>query len=41
MVTIMDRGQGFAPLNSPNHRSRLAMIARLGELEKLVIWYAR
>ena len=41
IVTIMDRGQGYAPLSSVNHRSRLAMITRLGELDKLVVWYAR
>lgn len=41
MVTIMDRGQGYAPLCSANHRSRLAMITRLGELDRLVVWYAR
>lgn len=41
IVTIMDRGQGYAPLNSANHRSRVAMLSRLGALERLAMWYAR
>jgi lysine-N-methylase len=41
IVTILDRGQGFAPLTSTNHRSRIAMLARLGALERLAMWYAR
>jgi lysine-N-methylase len=41
MVTIMDRAQGYAPLMARNHRSRIAILARMGQLERLAMWYAR
>jgi lysine-N-methylase len=41
IVTIMDRGQGYAALTSSNHRSRIKMLARLDALEQLAVWYAR
>lgn len=41
IVTIMDRGQGYAPLQSTQHRSRISTLAKLSELERLVVWYAR
>lgn len=41
IVTIMDRGQGYAPLISANHRSRIAVFARLQAIEQLAAWYAR
>jgi lysine-N-methylase len=41
IVTAMDRGQGYAPLVGRQHRRRIANLAQLGELERLVIWYAR
>ncbi|HUG70716.1 MAG TPA: YkgJ family cysteine cluster protein [Pirellulaceae bacterium] len=41
MVTIMDRGQGHQPLAGPQHRRRVAMIARSGELERMIVWYSR
>jgi hypothetical protein len=41
MVTIMDRAQGYAPLASANHRSRVATLARLGAIEQLAVWYSR
>ena len=41
IVTALDRGQGYGPLAGSKQRSRLNMLARLGELENLVAWYAR
>lgn len=41
MVMIMDRGQGYAPLTSASHRSRLHALSRLGAIQMLVAWYAR
>lgn len=41
VVTIIDRGQGVASLGGPQHRRRVAMIARDAGLEKLIAWYAR
>ena len=40
IVVALDRGQGFASLTGPLHRMRLQMLAS-GELERLVVWYAR
>ena len=40
MVTIIDRGQGQRALIGPNHRRRVSIIARSGELERLIVWYA-
>lgn len=41
MVTIIDRGQGHEPLTGSHHRRRVSMIARSGELERMIVWYAR
>ncbi len=41
IVCALDRSQGYGPLTANNHRSRLAMLATNGELERLVVWYAR
>jgi hypothetical protein len=41
IVTILDRGQGYAPLRSAQHRARISTLAKLGDLERLVVWYAR
>ncbi|MFZ5828638.1 MAG: hypothetical protein ACOY3P_01050, partial [Planctomycetota bacterium] len=40
-VAAIDRGQGFALFTSARHRRRLNLLARNGELERLVIWFAR
>ena len=40
IVVSLDRGQGFASLTGPLHRFRLQMLSS-GELERLVVWYAR
>ncbi|MCB9936641.1 MAG: YkgJ family cysteine cluster protein [Planctomycetaceae bacterium] len=41
IVTIMDRGQGHEPLIGSQHRRRVSMIASSGELERMIVWYAR
>jgi Fe-S-cluster containining protein len=41
IITALDRGQGYAPLSGGKQRSRLKILARLEELERLVVWYAR
>ena len=41
VVGAIDRGQGYAPLAGRRHRTRLARLARLGELARVVAWYAR
>jgi hypothetical protein len=41
VVAAIDRGHGFAPLSGRRHRRGLATLARLGELPRLVAWYAR
>ena len=41
VVVALDRSQGFAPLCGTNHRWRLSMLGANGELERLVVWYAR
>jgi hypothetical protein len=41
IITALDRGQGYAPLAGSKQRWRLQTLARLGELERLVIWYAQ
>lgn len=41
IITALDRGQGYAPLAGGKQRQRLQILARLEELERLVIWYAR
>jgi len=40
IVVALDRGQGFASLTGQLHRLRLQMLSS-GELERLVVWYAR
>jgi lysine-N-methylase len=41
MVTAIDRGQGFGPLDGRQHRRRISHLAQLDALDRLVIWYAR
>lgn len=41
VVTVLDRAQGYRPLASRQHRTRIAMLARLGALEQLAAWYSR
>lgn len=41
IITALDRGQGYAPLAGGKQRRRVQVLARLGELEKLVAWYGR
>jgi Fe-S-cluster containining protein len=41
IVTMLDRGQGYAPLTSAAHRSRVRTLTRLGQLDRLVAWFAR
>ncbi|HUP81994.1 MAG TPA: hypothetical protein VM260_25810, partial [Pirellula sp.] len=40
IVVALDRGQGFEPLTGQLHRMRLQMLSS-GELERIVVWYAR
>lgn len=41
ILTALDRGQGFALLASSQHLFRVGMIARLGDLPRLIAWYGR
>ena len=41
IITAIDRGQGYGNLIGTQHRRRISQLAGLGELERLVIWYAR
>jgi hypothetical protein len=41
IISALDRSQGYAPLCGSNHRLRLTMLGSKGELERLVVWYAR
>lgn len=41
VITTIDRGQGYGPLTGRQHRRRIANLHRLGEMERLVVWYAR
>jgi lysine-N-methylase len=41
IITALDRGQGYAPLAGGKQRRRLQLLARLEELERLIVWYAR
>jgi hypothetical protein len=41
IITAIDRGQGYGNLIGTQHRRRISQLAALGELERLVIWYAR
>ena len=38
---VLDRSQGYAPLAGGKQRRRVQLLARLDELERLVIWYGR
>ena len=40
-VGAIDRGQTYAPLCGRRHRRRVGSLKRLGELPRLVAWYAR
>ncbi len=41
IVVALDRGQGYAPLTGQLQRTRLHLLSTYGELERLVVWYAR
>ncbi len=41
IVVALDRGQGFAPLTGQLQRLRLHLLSTHGELERLVVWYAK
>ena len=41
IITALDRGQGYAPLAGAKQRHRVQVLAQLGELERLIVWYAR
>jgi lysine-N-methylase len=41
IITALDRGQGYAPLAGAKQRYRVQVLAQLGELERLMVWYAR
>jgi hypothetical protein len=41
IITALDRGQGYAPLSGSKQRRRVQLLARLEDLERLVIWYGR
>lgn len=41
IVVALDRSQGCQPLSSAQQRRKLSMLGLNGELERLVVWYAR
>lgn len=41
IIAALDRGQGYAPLARGKQRSRLRLLSRMEELERLIIWYAQ
>ncbi len=41
IIAALDRSLGFDPLRGYKHRSRVASIAKTGQLERMVVWYAR
>ena len=41
IVTAVDRGQGYGPLTSAQHRRRVSVLTRLDQLGRLAVWYAR
>ncbi len=41
VVRTIDRGQGYDPLLSGSHQRRIASLNRLGELSRILAWYAR
>lgn len=41
IITAIDRGQGYAPLGGRQYRWRVSQLARLDQLPRLVVWYAK
>lgn len=41
IIVALDRGQGYIPLCGFRQRTRLNMLAKSGDLARMVIWYAR
>jgi hypothetical protein len=41
IITALDRGQGYAPLAGGKQRRRVQLLARLEDLDRLVVWYGR
>ena len=41
IVVALDRSQGYQPLSGTQQRLKIAMLGFNGELERLVVWYAR
>ena len=41
IIGCLDRGLGYGPLLGRRHRHRVVTIARDGQLERLIAWYAR
>jgi hypothetical protein len=41
IITALDRAQGYAPLAGVKQRWRVQTLARLEQLERLVVWYGR
>ena len=41
IIAALDRSLGYNPLRGMKHRSRVATIAKTGQLERMVVWYAR
>jgi len=41
VVRTIDRGQGYDGLLGHRHRRRIANLNRLGELSRILVWYAR
>ncbi len=41
IISALDRTQGYAPLARGKQRSRVRLLSRMEELERLIIWYAQ
>ena len=41
LITMLDRGQGFAPLVGSRHRRRVRTLADMDQLQCFAAWYAR
>jgi lysine-N-methylase len=41
IITALDRGQGYAPLAGGKQRRRVQVLAKMEELDRLIVWYAR
>jgi Fe-S-cluster containining protein len=41
IVSMLDRGQGYATLSGTRYRWTLDLLESLGEFERLAVWYAR